>query len=143
MESPEEGKTGCFIIMDIDRFKEINDRFGHPEGDRILKGVAENLKRVFGNKGILGRLGGDEFVALINYQMSREEIEEQLRRLREEIGQIHIQEEHVTCSVGVLPVVREYNIDKLYHRADRLLYEAKKQGRDQFVFGKRDVEQEG
>ena len=56
------GRNGCFIILDLDEFKEINDRFGHPEGDRVLRRVGEILNECFASKGISGRLGGDEFV---------------------------------------------------------------------------------
>ena len=131
----DKNKTGCFVILDVDRFKEINDEYGHPTGDRILKEVAQKLKEVFGNRGILGRLGGDEFVALIHYPMSREEIETLLHEFEKGLEQIP--GEAVTCSIGVIPVEKNYTIEELYRSADRLLYEAKKRGRNQFVFGYR------
>ena len=133
----ESGRTGCFIILDVDHFKEINDRYGHPEGDRVLREVAGNLQKVFSGKGILGRLGGDEFVVLVSEAMSRPEAETLLNSLRKGIRRIRVQEEAITCSIGVIPVEPECTIEELYRNADRLLYDAKKKEKDQFVFGSR------
>lgn len=132
-KAEQEGKQGYFLIFDIDRFKEINDRHGHPMGDKVLKNVAGNLKEVLSDNGILGRLGGDEFVVFVYRDMEESEIRAYLSRIKENIAQIDIGGEKVTCSVGVMPVKKGYTIEKLYHSADRLLYEAKKKGRDQFV----------
>lgn len=137
MTSEEPEKAGCFIILDVDHFKSINDRCGHPEGDRILKEVAERLQAVFGGKGILGRLGGDEFVALLHEPMTEREVEKLLYTLKERLREIRVEGESITCSIGVIPAEPEYTIDGLYRNADRLLYEAKKKGKDQFVFGYR------
>ena len=137
MKAPHGGKTGCFLILDIDHFKEINDRNGHPAGDRVLKRLAENLKELFENRGILGRLGGDEFVALIYHPMTKTEIEKLLNQLKQEMAEGAGEGEAATCSIGVIPVEPGYTIEELYRSADRLLYEAKKQGKNQFVFGYR------
>ena len=130
-------KTGCFIILDIDHFKEINDLYGHPVGDRVLKEVAAHLKSVLGEHGILGRLGGDEFVALIHKPMRRREIEARMNILREKLQKIQLEGKTVTCSIGVIPVEKGYCIEELYQSADLLLYEAKKKGKDQFMFDSR------
>ena len=136
---PGGKKCGYFLILDVDKFKEINDRYGHPEGDRVLKSVADNLRREFSDKGILGRLGGDEFVALLNLPLSREEIEKSMGNLKRGVGDILPAAVHeVTLSIGVLPAKRGDSLSELYRKADHLLYEAKKQGRDQSVFGVRD-----
>ncbi len=134
MDFAEKEKTGCFVIIDVDQFKEINDCYGHPAGDKILTMVAESLTEAFGNHGIIGRLGGDEFLALVNAPMPREEIEAHLEKLKDGIARIKLPDGNVTCSIGVIPVEEGYT-DELYRSADRLLYEAKKQGKDQFVFG--------
>lgn len=128
-------RRGWFIILDIDKFKQINDVHGHPAGDSALKQVAGNLKAVFGNEGIIGRLGGDEFVVLVSRLMSRDEIENSSRNLKNGMRGIMIGGEKITCSIGGIPVEEGYTIEELYKHADRLLYEAKKNGKDQFVFG--------
>ena len=137
MERSTGEKSGCFIILDIDEFKHINDAYGHPAGDRVLCQVAEHLRSVFGENGLIGRLGGDEFVVLVSGLLTREETEAVLCRLKESLGGIRIGEENVTSSIGVIPVEEEMTIEELYKYADRLLYEAKKNGKDQFVFGYR------
>ncbi len=134
MKDAHGGKTACFLILDIDYFKEINDEHGHPAGDRVLKKLAGSLKELFENQGILGRLGGDEFVALVYHPMTKEEIEKRLNRLKREIA---AGDEEITCSIGVIPVEPGITIEELYRSADRLLYEAKKKGKNQFVFGYR------
>ena len=130
-------KAGCFMILDVDYFKEINDRFGHPEGDRVLREVAERLRGTIGEAGILGRLGGDEFVALIRVPLTRDQVKTYMNRLRTGIETIQIEEQSVTCSIGVIPLEAGMNIDELYRNADHLLYEAKKKGKNQFVLGYR------
>ena len=137
MDYSREGKAGCFFILDIDHFKEVNDRYGHPAGDRVLREIAVCLRRNFGNMGILGRLGGDEFVGLIVRPVDRKEIAELLAELRRDISGIRVRGEKITCSTGVIPVEKDFSIDKLYRNSDRLLYEAKKKGKDQYVLGYR------
>ena len=137
MDFTVKDKTGCFLILDIDFFKEINDRYGHPAGDQVLLDVAEAMRKVFEKEAILGRLGGDEFVAFVYCLMTKKEIGTYMDRLRNEIAKIEIKDQKVTCSIGVIPAEDEYSIEKLYHSADRLLYEAKKRGKNQFVYGYR------
>ena len=133
MESGKDGKNGYFIILDIDNFKVINDRYGHPAGDLVLSGIADHLKKVLLNKGIVGRLGGDEFVVLIYRPVGEREIKLLLEQMKEEISGIDLGNESVTASFGVVPVKNGSVLDVLYHKADKLLYEAKKQGKDQYV----------
>ena len=123
------------LIVEIECFKEINDRYGHSAGDQVLINVADTIRRVFEKGTILGRLGGDEFVVFVYCPMTKEEISIYMEKLKNEIGKIRIESQKVTCSVGMIPVENGYTIEKLYRSADRLLYEAKKQGRDQFVYG--------
>lgn len=134
MKYNQDSKTGYFVILDIDHFKAINDTYGHPEGDRVLKEVANSLKDILKNKVILGRLGGDEFVVLDCNLMMENEMRELLYKLKEKIGHINVGDEKVACSIGAVSVKKGYTIEELYHNADRLLYEAKKNGRNQFVF---------
>lgn len=133
-EKESVGKNGYFIILDIDQFKEINDRHGHPVGDRVLSEVADCLRAVMKNIGVIGRLGGDEFVVLIHQPIEEEKIRALLNHLKEEIVKIHVRDLNVTCSVGVVTVKEESTIEGLYKKADGLLYEAKKNGKNQFIF---------
>lgn len=121
----------------MDDFKEINDQYGHPVGDKVLKAVASGMENTVGNHGIIGRLGGDEFVALVAEPFSQKEIENLLDRMKKNIAEKLADEEPVTFSVGVIPAEKQYNIDELYRNADRLLYEAKKHGKNRTAFGYR------
>lgn len=135
MEDALPEKTGYFIILDVDSFKDINDTYGHPVGDQLLKEVADDLRGSFGPDNLFERLGGDEFVALISERMSREEIERALNQMKDRLKQSEIGNAQITCSIGVIPIEEIYSLERMYRHADRLLYEAKKNGKDQFVFG--------
>lgn len=128
-----EQAMGCFIVLDIDEFKQVNDRHGHPEGDRVLRDVAARLKSIMGDRSILGRLGGDEFVALVEGPMEDAQISALLSGVKAALDGIRIGEKRITCSMGAIPIRRICTVEDLYLEADRLLYEAKKQGKDQFV----------
>ena len=140
MKFEREDAAGCFVILDVDSFKEINDRYGHPEGDRVLREVADHLRKAVGESGILGRLGGDEFVALIRVPLTGEEIETYMSRLQEAFATIRVGEQSVTCSIGVIPLEPGVYIEDLYRSADHLLYEAKKKGKNQVALGYRYLE---
>ena len=97
--------------------------------------MAQCLKELFGHEGIIGRLGGDEFAVLLYQDVSRAELEVDLRHFLSRVRKIAWEDRHLTCSVGALPIRSGYTPEELYHDADQLLYAAKEQGRDQFVIG--------
>ncbi len=121
-----KGEMGCFIILDVDFFKQINDRYGHPAGDKVLREVAERLKFVFGDIGIVGRLGGDEFVVLADGLKGENEIAALLEQFRKKVDEIDVLGIKIGCSMGAAPVDGHSTIEELYHIADSLLYEEKK-----------------
>ena len=127
--------SGYFLMVDIDYFKEINDRYGHPEGDRALKEAVLELEMVFGRDHFLGRLGGDEFALMLLTPIGREELERNLRRFQERLHRITWGTYEMSCSIGVQPVVYGSTVDDLYRDADNLLYLAKARGKDQYVIG--------
>lgn len=131
----KDAAIGYFIMLDLDNFKPINDRYGHPEGDRVLKEVSFCLKEFFGNEGIIGRLGGDEFAVLLYQDVSRAELEVDLRHLFDRIHKITWDDQHLTCSIGALPIRAGCTPEELYRDADQLLYAAKERGRDRYVIG--------
>ena len=126
---------GYFIMVDLDRFKEVNDLHGHPEGDRVLREAGRALRETFGRDGLVGRMGGDEFAVLVYIPMPREELEAALRQFQAQIRQIRWGGSQLTCSIGVLPITQVRAAEELYREADRLLYLAKERGRDQYVIG--------
>ncbi len=124
------GSKFSLIMLDIDRFKSVNDRFGHNAGDLVIKSMAEMIKNRIRKIDILARWGGEEFVLLLpdtpveNAACLAEELRESLSRL--DIPGVG----SVTASFGVAGYRPGDTIDALTHRADDLMYEAKAAGRN-------------
>ena len=133
--TPQEGRFGYFIMVDLDYFKDINDHYGHPEGDRVLKEVAQILRETFWEDSLIGRMGGDEFAVLLYTPIAREELEVFLRRFQDRVHRIVKEGHRASCSAGALPIARPGTPEEHYRDADRLLYLAKEQGRDRAVIG--------
>jgi len=128
------------LIVDIDHFKSINDRYGHPAGDQVLIEVARRLRESVRPSDVLARYGGEEF-ALVVPSVSSEELAAVGERLRNQVASSQIQVAtdvwlHVTVSIGTasLPINGGTPAD-LIATADRALYAAKAQGRDRVVLG--------
>ena len=134
MERREQA-LGYFIMVDLDYFKEINDTYGHPEGDRALKEVSRSLREIFSRDSLVGRMGGDEFAVLVYWDITAAELEVLLRHFLDRVRRVTWKGRHLTCSIGALPVEVARRPEELYLDADRLLYIAKAQGRNQYVIG--------
>jgi diguanylate cyclase (GGDEF)-like protein len=128
------GRPLSFLMIDIDRFKSINDRYGHGAGDEVIKAVAEVLAVNKRTSDIAGRLGGEEF-ALMLPETTLENACAAAERLRELVAQRSVpvagRELRVTISAGVSAAAADMaGPDDLMKRADVALYEAKRSGRD-------------
>ena len=126
------------LLFDLDKFKEINDTYGHLCGDMILKHFVENVKKSLRDSDILGRIGGEEFAALV---VETEKVGALLlaERLRQNIEELHViyetQQISYTVSIGVTTwLIGDENIEALLKRADDALYLAKKYGRNRIEF---------
>lgn len=115
-------ETGYFMMFDLDDFKEINDQYGHPEGDRALRETTKKLREIFGRDVLIGRIGGDEFAVLLDMPKSRETLKADLEHFLEEIHTITFENHSLSCSIGALPVTASQTVDMMYRGADRLLY---------------------
>ncbi|MBQ7067351.1 MAG: GGDEF domain-containing protein [Lachnospiraceae bacterium] len=126
-------KKGYFIFADLDHLKEINDCFGHSEGDYAISKAALLLKDSLGAEGAAGRLGGDEFVAMIisdetgfvdNY---KRHMKEEMEKLNASSGKPY----YVECSLGVIEFVcsDSFELSHMLKEADNALYEAKRERR--------------
>lgn len=127
---PEQ--THALIMLDIDKFKEINDTFGHNFGDEILTTVAETITNFFRKCDIVSRFGGDEFCILMASIPSAETALNKCKELCDKIKNLRIGEPGITItiSVGIAANTEENNsFDSLYKNADLALYESKRQGR--------------
>lgn len=125
-------RKGWFLFIDIDWFKQINDTLGHTVGDETLKQIAESLKNIFSSYGAVGRVGGDEFAVIINEKMTKEQLEEQLKKFLLDISTI-LPERTVSCSIGVYHFGFPKSQKELLTRTDDALYKAKEKGRACYV----------
>lgn len=132
-------RTGCALFMiDLDRFKNVNDTLGHPVGDALLREVAERLTSVMGNHGQVGRLGGDEFQAVLPGAVNIGLLESLARTLIEQVSRPYAIEGHkvtIGASVGiVIGDAGRASADALVRNADLALYAAKAAGRGKHAF---------
>ncbi|MDD2266307.1 ammonium transporter [Sulfuricurvum sp.] len=119
------------IIIDIDKFKPINDTFGHAVGDSVLKELAILLKKIMRDNDIVARWGGEEFIVIIRTLdiALAEHIADKIRLSIE--THLFPTIEHITCSFGVsAPKNDSVDFDTLFEQADKALYQAKELGRN-------------
>jgi diguanylate cyclase (GGDEF)-like protein len=123
-------------ILDIDRFKLINDRFGHHVGDMVIQEISEILRQVFGERNLVARLGGEEFGVILkgSGMAQRLALVERARSLVGS-GRFHCDgvELSVTMSAGVAEFSSERRPEWVYAQADKALYLAKADGRDRVL----------
>ena len=130
--------TPCLLMIDVDHFKSVNDRFGHPIGDEVIRRVADTLVRNFlRREDFVARYGGEEFVVVVP-DSSAHAVRQRAERVRQAIGEVGFSKgaEHfsVTASIGVA-VLGPGDTGKTWlARADAALYEAKSAGRNRVVF---------
>jgi diguanylate cyclase (GGDEF)-like protein len=126
-------RPSSVVLFDIDRFKSINDTYGHSAGDRVLGTVADVVQRMMRPGALFARVGGEEFAILLP-AMTLPDAMYEAERLRQTIAALSISElngARVTASFGVTntgPAERE--TDEVLHRADMALYDAKRAGRN-------------
>ncbi|WP_424927540.1 sensor domain-containing diguanylate cyclase [Amaricoccus tamworthensis] len=129
-----EGMSLAMILFDLDRFKSINDRFGHSGGDEVLRGVVDTFNDNIREQDMLARLGGEEFAIVLNDTsiMQAEMIAERFRQLVENLQRHHDGFDiRCTTSVGVAAVrPNDLTAEQILKRADAALYFAKKNGRN-------------
>jgi diguanylate cyclase (GGDEF)-like protein len=144
MATPAPRQELIFVLVDIDRFKRVNDELGHAAGDRLLQEVAKRIASVMRRSDDLVRWGGEEFLLVCrttdrdNASMLCDRVLEAVREMPFDVG--HAVEIHKTCSIGWAPFpwLREdvglLSIDNVIELADKALYLAKREGRNR-AFG--------
>ncbi|MDH4108255.1 MAG: GGDEF domain-containing protein [Gammaproteobacteria bacterium] len=131
----KDGEPVALIMIDVDRFKTFNDRFGHVAGDRALSAVAHVLKKQFRSRDLLARFGGDEFAVLLP-GLDKNEAVTIAERVRNAVSGTtgssvdSLIQIPVNVSLGVAELDAEGGFDSLLRAADEALYRAKNAGRD-------------
>lgn len=128
-----ESHACAILFLDLDGFKPVNDTFGHPKGDAVLRMVAKRLVQEVGSAGHVGRMGGDEFAVVIPDAQSRNKVEQMAKRIIESIRERY-DIDGTTIEIGVsiggaFGPIDGATVDDLILKADLALYEAKGSGR--------------
>ena len=130
------GGRCAFMMIDLDRFKAVNDTLGHPIGDRLLSRVAERLAQLMGDNETCGRLGGDEFAVVMRNASNTSAVEDLARRIIETLSRPYEVDAHtlyIGASVGLALGPRDgRTAEMLIRSADLALYRAKDAGRGVF-----------
>jgi len=131
------GRPLSLLILDIDKFKSINDRFGHDAGDLVLKAVADICKLTKRQPDVLARIGGEEFALLLpeTDEAAAEIVAERFRNaIADHSGILAAEKIRVTVSIGVAgAALAMSSFEVMLKRADEALYEAKRTGRNRVV----------
>jgi diguanylate cyclase (GGDEF)-like protein len=134
--SAAKGDALILVIADIDRFKRVNDTYGHLAGDEVINSVARLMAAMLGELGLLARVGGEEF-ALLSAGVPMRLLEDKLTAVRDRLATTPILTQGVavlvTISAGVALARAGETFDQLYAAADRALYAAKAAGRNRVV----------
>ena len=139
LSAPLEMHRECSVfLLDLDRFKQVNDTMGHPAGDTLLEQVAQRLERAIGTKGQVGRLGGDEFKVIIPGHTERAELADLAKDVIASLSQPYSIEGHrvvIGASVGIALAPKDGETsEELIRNADLALYAAKDGGRGGYHF---------
>ena len=126
-------ECGALLVVDVDHFKKINDKFGHARGDVALKLIAHSIKASVRDVDLVGRIGGEEFGVFLP-RSSKTDALGIAERIRSSIAEVDFRPqgrpEPLSVSVGGASFVRHVAFDDLFHHADQRLYAAKEQGRN-------------
>jgi diguanylate cyclase (GGDEF)-like protein len=126
------------LMLDVDHFKSVNDRYGHAVGDQVLRGLADRCRTALRSIDVLGRYGGEEFAILLPHTERHSGAAVLAERIRQRVDEEPLNTDagpiHVTVSVGVASTDdATEDLGALFKRADLALYEAKQSGRNRVV----------
>ena len=136
LRAERSGLPLSYIMIDIDHFKNVNDTYGHPVGDRVLKSLSQLLTQRLRRTDIIGRYGGEEFAIILpntainNALVVMEELRKSFENIRHRVNE---QEFSVTFSCGIASLAHYKTASDLNEAADKALYVAKHEGRNQTI----------
>lgn len=130
-----KGQPLSVLLLDLDNFKNINDRYGHDVGDEVLRAVTATWQTLLRDHDVLGRLGGEEF-AILCPQTTREQARTIAQRVLDATRALNLSRIdpglHVTTSIGIAQARPDEGRESLFRRADAALYRAKQNGRNRY-----------
>jgi diguanylate cyclase (GGDEF)-like protein len=139
------GKRLTVAVIDVDRFKALNDAHGHPSGDLVLKKIGALLRDSFRQSDTVGRYGGEEFVVILP-ETDVDVAQRKLEFLRESVASTPValstrgEEAQITISAGLASVPHDAeDAEELFALADERMFQAKKEGRNRVVAGSETV----
>ena len=126
-----EDAYGTLILMDIDDFKTVNDRYGHDKGDEVLRTVAGCLREAFRGDDVLGRMGGDEMLIYMRNTGGREPAVRKLEEVQRRLNALPDDWPQITLSAGIAFYPKDGgHYSELFHAADQAMYKAKRGGKN-------------
>ncbi len=132
-EATASNSACAILFLDLDGFKPVNDTFGHPKGDAVLRAVAKRLVTEVASSGTVGRMGGDEFAIVVPDAQSRKSVEQMAQRIIDSIKEPYdIEGTNIRIGVSIgcaFGPIDGATVDDLILKADLALYEAKGAGR--------------
>ncbi len=138
LDSQQQHKNMALFILDLDRFKPVNDLYGHPVGDALLQQIAKELCDACQNNEMVSRIGGDEFAIISNHvkeQTDGAKLAEQIIKRCEHKRLVEQHEIQIGISIGISLFPQHANsVDALIRKADKALYHAKSAGRNTYCF---------
>lgn len=139
LNSPSEESRICAVfLLDLDRFKQVNDTMGHPVGDNLLTQVAMRLEQAVDQHGLVGRLGGDEFQVILPGQRQRGDLAEIAERVIADLSEPYLIDGHrvvIGVSIGIALAPEDgVTSEAIIRNADLALYAAKDKGRGRHHF---------
>lgn len=127
----------ALVVIDIDDFKLINDTYGHTAGDKTLQVIANTIQKHVSKNVFVGRYGGEEFV-LIYSATSKAELVKELNKINSYVARLPFKfksnKVSITLSMGATHIQQDDNIHIAFERADKAMYQAKSQGKNQVVY---------
>lgn len=126
------------VLMDLDRFKQVNDSFGHPAGDRLLQNVAERLLHIVGSDQFIARTGGDEFMFILEGENAAAQAEDLAKNILSAATQcfsVDNSQIYITASIGISLYPGDgLTADMLIKNADLAMYRSKERGKNTYTF---------
>jgi len=128
-------QTFSLIMFDIDNFKQVNDTYGHDQGDRVLIEMSNKVSSIIREEDWFCRIGGEEFMVLLP-ETNMKNAKFVAQKIRVDIQNLNMIENHqITISLGVTQIVNGDDVDSIFKRVDKLLYRSKKSGKNRVSYG--------